>query len=105
MQIVETSVFTALIAQMMSKNDYHALQLYLSIHPDAGDLIPGSGGLRKLRWKNRMKGKRSGNRVIYYWNVRKDIILMLFIYSKNKHSDLDAHQLKQLRSLVMKEFK
>lgn len=105
MQIIETSVFTELVAQNMSDHDYHALQLYLSIHPDSGDLIPGAGGLREIRWKRQGKGKRSGVRVIYYWNPFREIVLMLFVYSKNRHSDLDVHQLKQLRNLVGKEFK
>jgi hypothetical protein len=70
-----------------------------------GDIIPGSGGLRKIRWAISGRGKRGGVRAIYYWRVRQDQILMLFMYSKTETDDLTAQQLKVLREIVEKEFK
>ncbi len=66
----------------MDDDGYAELQEALVLKPDAGDLIPGSGGLRKVRWKIEGKGKRGGIRVIYYWQTADDQIWMLYGYSK-----------------------
>jgi len=66
------------------------------MRPDAGDLIPGGGGLRKIRWSAQGRGKRGGVRVIYYWAVRQEQILMLLMYAKNERDDLTVEQLKVL---------
>lgn len=68
-------------------------------------IIPHSGGLRKVRWSMSGRGKRGGVRVIYYWVVAEDQILMLFMYPKNEKDDLTPAQLKVLREIVEKEFK
>jgi hypothetical protein len=70
---------------------------------DAGDLIPGTGGLRKLRWAVPGRGKRGGMRIIYYWVMPKDQIFMLLAYRKNQQDDLTAEQKRLLVKLVMKE--
>jgi hypothetical protein len=69
MLFVETSGFTRDIQALMADDDYRRLQQALKDHPDAGVVIPGAGGLRKLRWALTGMGKRSGARVIYYWRV------------------------------------
>lgn len=79
---------------------YAALQAYLADRPDAGDLIRGSGGIRKIRWAGSGRGKRGGLRVIYYWWVTRDRISMLLVYPKNEQDDLSADQLKQLRKAL-----
>ena len=66
--------------------------------PEAGSVIKGSGGMRKLRWAASGRGKRGGYRVIYYWWVAKDRISMLLMYPKNEQDDLTAEQLKLLRN-------
>lgn len=66
MVIVETSLFTRLIKSLMSDEEYRVLQEALVSRPALGDLIPGSGGLRKVRWNTTGQGKRGGVRVIYY---------------------------------------
>ena len=78
---------------------YRALQWLLLLRPDAGALIPGSGGLRKLRWALPGRGKRGGVRVIYYWKP-VDRLYLLFMYPKNARGDLAPRQLKALRALV-----
>ena len=72
--------------------------------PERGDLIRGSGGLRKLRWAGSGRGKRGGVRVIYYWYVPGDTILLLVAYPKNEQDTLSAAQLKVLRSIIETEF-
>ena len=98
--MVETTVFTSLIAQLMHDDQYRELQERLIENPGIGDLIQGSAGLRKIRWKLTGRGKRGGVRVIYYWAVSADQIRMLYVYSKSDQKDLTKDQLKVLRQLV-----
>ena len=84
--------------------DYRQLQVTLALKPRAGDIIRGSGGLRKIRWAARGRGKSGGIRVIYYL-VADEEIYFLFAYAKNKQEDLDNVQLRILRNLVREEFK
>ena len=105
MQFIETSIFTRQVTDLLTDDEYSQLQSALSAHPDLGDIIQKSGGLRKVRWSMTGRGKRGGVRVIYYWAVSKDQILMLFMYPKNVMDDLTPQQLKTLRQIVEKEFK
>lgn len=104
MYFVETTVFTRRIVQLLSDEEYRQLQLYLAERPDAGKVIPGSGGLRKLRWGIGQTGKRGGIRLIYYWVVHRDMILFLFAFRKNERSDLTPEQLHILRRIVEEEY-
>ena len=96
---IETKVFTKALPTCMDDDAYAALQEHLVLHPDAGDLIPGGGGLRKVRWNGCGRGKRGGSRVIYYWEV-KGVIYMLLVYPKNKKDDLTAAEKAALRKLL-----
>jgi mRNA-degrading endonuclease RelE of RelBE toxin-antitoxin system len=69
-----------------------------------GDVIEGTGGIRKLRWKEERRGKRGGLRVIYYWHDERETILMLFLYRKSEQSDLSADQRRVLAKVVRQEF-
>ena len=80
------------------------LQARLLANPDAGDLIPRSGGLRKIRVGIAGRGKRGGARVIYYWVTAKSQIYMLVAYAKNVQDDLTDDQLRVMRALVKQEF-
>lgn len=104
MVIVETSIFTRQVEALLSDDEYRQLQMALVLHPELGTVIPGSGGLRKTRWAIEGRGKRGGVRVIYYWIVIEDKILMLFIYAKNDQEDLTPEQLKILRKIVEEEY-
>jgi mRNA-degrading endonuclease RelE of RelBE toxin-antitoxin system len=97
---VETPTFTKRILQLMEDEAYAALQRHLAKHPAAGNVIPGSGGIRKIRWAGTGRGKSGGLRVIYYWWVARDRISMLLVYPKNEQDDLSAEQVKQLRKAL-----
>lgn len=103
MRFVETPVFTATIKGLLADAEYRALQLALMLRPEQGAVVPGSGGLRKLRWAGRGRGKRGGLRVIYIWYVTEETFYMLFAYAKGVQADLTAAQLKALRQLVKEE--
>ena len=105
MDIVETPIFTRQVIELLTDDSYHELQIELISNPDLGDEIVGSGGLRKIRWSLQGRGKRSGVRIIYYWFMSKDRLLMLYMYSKNKQDNLTMEQLKMLRQVVEKEYR
>jgi hypothetical protein len=99
MIFVETSIFTKEIQNLIPDDVYRMLQTALMLRPDAGRLIRGSGGLRKIRWSLPGKGKRGALRVIYYWSP-PETIFMLFPYRKAEQEDLTPEQLKLLRKMV-----
>lgn len=105
MEIRETSFFTKKIGKLLDRDSYRLLQLSLAAHPESGDVIQGSGGLRKIRWAGSGRGKRGGTRVIYYWARADGVILMLMAYAKNEASDLTKDQIAILRRVVEEEFK
>ena len=99
MEFVETNVFTERISKLLTDDEYYDLQAVLAENPKAGDVIPGAGGLRKLRWHRRGRGKRGGLRVIYYcWSEAR--LYMIFVYDKTEQGDLTAEQLRMLRAYV-----
>jgi mRNA-degrading endonuclease RelE of RelBE toxin-antitoxin system len=104
MEIIETSIFTRQIQVLLSDEEYRQLQLTLVSRPDLGPVIPGSGGLRKVRWSGKGHGKRGGVRVIYYWVKIQERILMLLIYAKAEQDDLTLDQVKVLRRIIEEEY-
>ena len=99
MIFIETSVFTREISGLLPDEAYRMLQTALMHRPDAGDIIRGGGGLRKVRWNFPGRGKRGALRVIYYWDP-PDTIYMLLPYKKTDQEDLTPEQFKVLRALV-----
>jgi mRNA-degrading endonuclease RelE of RelBE toxin-antitoxin system len=100
MIFIETSIFTRQVLDLFTDEEYRELQKVLVNRPDAGSLIVGSGGLRKIRWAKQGRGKRGGVRVIYYWAVSSAQILMLFMYPKGERDDLTPIQIKMLKQIV-----
>jgi mRNA-degrading endonuclease RelE of RelBE toxin-antitoxin system len=104
MRFVETPIFTKAVRAALPDDEYRTLRTALMLRPHQGALIPGTGGLRKIRWSGKGHGKRGGYRVIYYWDTRTDAFYMLYIYSKNMQEDLTPKQSKLLGQLVREEF-
>ena len=100
MLFIETPIFTRQVKELLPDEEYRRLQEALLMRPEAGKLIPGGGGLRKIRWRIGSKGKRGGLRIIYYWDVPEDTFFMLVVYKKSTKQDLTQDQLKILRKLV-----
>jgi mRNA-degrading endonuclease RelE of RelBE toxin-antitoxin system len=104
MVFVELTPFIAFRTEQWSDEDLRSLQNFLLATPDAGDVIRGGSGLRKLRWSAKGRGKRGGARVIYYWHVPKERIYLICAYAKSTQADLTREQLKALAQL-MKDIK
>ena len=104
MELIETSTFTRQITTLLSDEEYAGFQSRIATNPELGALIRGGGGIRKVRVAVGSRGKRGGARVIYYWAVRKDVILLLYAYPKNVAADLTSKQVSQLAKVVKEEF-
>ena len=105
MELIETSTFTRQMTALLSDEDYGEFQSRLAANPGLGALIKGGGGIRKIRVAIGSRGKRGGARIIYYWAVRKDLILLLYAYPKNVSADLTPRQVAQLAKVVKEEFR
>ena len=97
---IETSWFTKRVLKLLSDEEYNKLQWRLIEFPDAGDVIKGSGGIRKIRQPAKGRGTRGGARVIYYFAAENQEIFMLDIYAKNEKKDLNIEQIRELKNLV-----
>ncbi|HWK88803.1 MAG TPA: type II toxin-antitoxin system RelE/ParE family toxin [Longimicrobium sp.] len=104
MEIIETRVFTSRVMELLTEDEYHALQQVLLARPEVGAVIAGTGGVRKARWGLAGRGKSGGVRVIYYWAVAPGVLLMLYIYPKNEQEDLTPAQKAALRRVVEREY-
>lgn len=97
---IETRLFSQLVGEYLSDDEYASLQKTLVANPQAGTLIPGSGGVRKIRWAVRGRGKRGGVRVIYYAKIHEGVIWMLTIYAKNVAENIPAHVLRKIKEEI-----
>jgi hypothetical protein len=97
---IETKLFSRLVVEYLTDEEYTKLQRALIEDPEAGDLIPGSGGVRKLRWGVAGRGKRGGIRVIYYARTRHGHIWMLTLYAKNVMENISAKVLRQIKEEI-----
>ena len=101
-EFIESSVFAKYVYEYLTDKEYAGMQWYLSSRPDAGDLIPASGGCRKLRWGTSDKGKRGGVRVIYYGITEAGQIWLLAIYAKTRRENLPAHVIRLIKEKMVK---
>jgi hypothetical protein len=97
---IESPLFTRLVAEFLSEAEYAALQQTLQGDPEAGKVVVGSGGVRKLRWAAPGRGKSGGYRVIYFVKREPGVILMLTMYAKNVKDNIPGHLLAQIRKEV-----
>lgn len=96
MEFIESSIFTKYVHDYLSDDEYFGLQNFLLKYPEFGKVVPGSGGVRKVRWAMAGKGKSGGVRVIYYFKRQDDEIWLLTIYSKSETENIPAHLLRQI---------
>jgi hypothetical protein len=104
LQFVESRAFSRRRDELMNAAEYRALQLALIMNPRLGAVIPGSGGIRKLRWAIEGRGKQGGTRVIYYHAASHRSLALLLIYAKNEADDLTPDQRQSLRKLMLDEY-
>ena len=97
---VETKLFTRLVQEYLSDDEYAQLQQTLMANPRIGDVIPGSGGVRKMRWRVAGRGKRGGIRVIYFLRLAQGQIWLLTLYAKNVADTIPAHVLNQIKDEI-----
>ena len=100
MEFIEAPLFTRRVHDYLTDDEYAALQWALALRPEAGAVIPGSGGIRKLRWAGKGHGKRGGLRVIYYWRDSKGEVWLLTLYAKNEAENIPLHVLRELRKEI-----
>lgn len=105
MEFVEAPPFTRHLPEYLSVDGYRDLQARLGANPELGDLMPGTGGFRKLRWADarRGKGRRSGLRIIYYHFPSDHRIWLMTLYNKDEASDLTVQQKKALKIAIETE--
>src|SRR5262249_23038614 len=97
---IETKLFTRLVQEYLTDDEYQELQKFLIEQPEAGAVVRGSGRVRKLRWRAPGRGKRGGHRVIYYPKLEQGVIWMLTLYPKNVKDTIPAHVLREIRNEV-----
>jgi mRNA-degrading endonuclease RelE of RelBE toxin-antitoxin system len=105
MELFEAPAFTRRIEDYLDADQFRRLQIELVNHPEAGDVMPGTGGFRKLRWADsyRGKGRRSGLRIIYYYFAADQQIWLMTLYGKNEMSDLSPAEKKALKVSIETE--
>jgi mRNA-degrading endonuclease RelE of RelBE toxin-antitoxin system len=96
MEFIEATAFTKYFYDYLSEDEYLGLQSFLLQYPESGKVVPGSGGVRKVRWAMSGRGKSGGVRVIYYFKKQDDEIWLLTIYSKNEVANIPSHVLRQI---------
>lgn len=100
MAVVETGVFVERANRILEDSERFELIAYLASNPQAGQLIPGTGGARKLRWGLAGRGKRGGARTIYYFHSETVPLFLLDIYAKNERANLTEADKNTLRRLL-----
>lgn len=99
-EFIETPFFTKALDRYLDDDEYRELQAHLIKHPDSGPVVPGSGGVRKLRWAAEGRRKRGGLRIIYYLRLARGQIWMLTLYGKNVRENIPAHALRAMKEVI-----
>lgn len=105
MEFIEAPLFARLLSEYLDDDDYREIQLQLVEDPEAGDLLPGTGGFRKLRWRDRRrgKGKRGGLRIVYYYFAADRRIWFVALYGKDEVADLSPDEKRLLKAAIAEE--
>jgi hypothetical protein len=104
-EFIEAALFTQLLPEYLTDDEYVELQLYLANDPEAGEVIPGTGGFRKVRWADRRRGqgRRGGLRVIYYLFLQESQLWLLTLYGKDDAVDLTTSEKRRLKAAINQE--
>ena len=102
--VLRLAVFSRRAKKLFTESEIEAVAAYLSQFPQKGDVIPGTKGLRKLRWSVGTRGKRGGSRIIYYYHLPENLILLLSAYAKSQQEDMDVAEKKILKAAVEQFF-
>jgi len=100
MTVVETPLFIRKVPGLLSEEERGELIAFIGTHPESGEIVPESGGVRKLRWAVRGRGKLGGVRVIYYFHSQDFPIFLLTVYSKTQKANLTGAERNEMRALV-----
>jgi mRNA-degrading endonuclease RelE of RelBE toxin-antitoxin system len=100
--VAETESFRRKVGQLLSENEKDELIAYMSMHPNAGVLIKGTGGIRKLRWARSGRGKSGGVRVIYYFHSQEMPLYLLTLFGKNEKANITKKEKNILSTMVRK---
>ena len=98
--VVETSAFARRAEKLLSSEEHEELIFHLALHPQSGDEIPGTGGVRKVRFAAKGKGKSGGVRVIYYFFDEENPLYAIFLYGKNEQANLASAQKKEVSAFA-----
>lgn len=98
--VIETPTFVRLASDYWNDEDRSSFITFIAGQPEAGDVVPGSGGVRKVRWRGAGRGKRGGVRVIYFNRLANGEIWLLLIYGKSVHENIPAHVLRQIKEEI-----
>ncbi|HWS11540.1 MAG TPA: hypothetical protein VN279_01985 [Rhodocyclaceae bacterium] len=98
--VVETPTFSRLAEEYWDDEDRNGFVGFIAANPDAGDIVPGSGGLRKVRWGRAGRGKRGGVRVIYFNRLDDGEIWLLLIYGKSVKDNIPPHVLRTIKEEI-----
>lgn len=98
--VVETPTFTRLTADYWSEEERDEFIAWIARNPEAGEVIRGSGGCRKLRWTRKGMGKRGGVRVIYFNRLSEGEIWLLLLYAKSAQENIPAHTLRAIKAEI-----
>src|SRR5712692_11082837 len=107
MGFIEGPAFTRCLSDYLNDDEYRALQVELAANPDLGDVMPGTGGFRKVRWADpkRGKGRRGGLRIIYFYFGSEEQIWLMMLYGKDEAADLTAREKKILKTAIELELR
>ncbi len=98
--VIETPIFSRLVSDYWSESERQDFAVYIANDPESGDVVSGSGGIRKVRWSRKGTGKRGGVRVIYYNKLKNGEIWLLLIYAKSAKESIPAHILKAIKEEI-----
>ena len=98
--VIETPLFQRQWPLYWTEDERGAFCAYLSVHPEAGEVVPESGGLRKVRWRRPGSGKSGGVRVIYYAQTARGTLVLLTLYAKSKTDNITGQRLREIRDAL-----